>query len=128
MARTCGECTACCVALGVPEIDKAAGDSCPHLSQRCSIYDRRPYSCQAYRCLWLQGLFHNQDRPDLLGLVIDTSERDGPLGPAGGVIVIREVTPNAWERAAAFQASLPSSLPIYVKLLDGRRIIREGAK
>jgi hypothetical protein len=78
-----------------------------------------------YRCLWLQGLFRTEDCPDRLGLIADTSERDGPLGPAGGVLVLREVIDGAWERAIDFRTSLPTTVPVYVKLLNGQRWIRE---
>ena len=66
--RSCGECTACCTALGVKELNKPAGDSCEkgiqigHVQSTtntivgCSTYKSRPKSCRAFECAWLQGL------------------------------------------------------------------------
>ena len=122
--RACGACTACCTSLGVPELPKAAGDPCPHSGAHgCSIYDSRPASCRAYRCLWLQGLFRAEHRPDLLGLIAHTSVKDGPLGPAGGVLVLREIVAGAWDKARPFWATLPD-VPTYVQLMDGSRLVR----
>jgi hypothetical protein len=40
--------------MGVKEIDKEAGRSCPHLDDGagCGIWGRHPPSCQAFTCLW----------------------------------------------------------------------------
>lgn len=57
--RTCGECTACCTHLPIPEnvvgqASKPAGIPCPHLSHGgCGIYDHRPGVCSRFRCAWL---------------------------------------------------------------------------
>lgn len=91
MSRTCGECTACCYALGVNEIDKPEFQTCPELSGcdsahggceseddtklrlrggGCGIYDDRPEPCKTYACLWLDETLPDEaDRPDKLGVV-----------------------------------------------------------
>ena len=54
--RQCGDCTECCTALGVDEINKPRDVACQHLagdSSGCSIYQTRPASCRAFNCVWL---------------------------------------------------------------------------
>lgn len=71
-ARRCGTCTECCDAANVPEINKAAGVRCPHLivGKGCGIYETRPASCAAFRCLWLDGAGSKAHRPDKLGVFL----------------------------------------------------------
>ncbi|OGZ68802.1 MAG: hypothetical protein A3D44_02285 [Candidatus Staskawiczbacteria bacterium RIFCSPHIGHO2_02_FULL_42_22] len=53
---------------------KAAGgeycDFC-QIGKGCSIYERRPFACQVYRCLWVCGKGEESDRPDRLKIVLD---------------------------------------------------------
>ena len=63
--RQCGECTACCTLLGVPELEKGRYMACEHnTGTSCGIYDERPHSCRAFKCVWLQGLIPIEERPD----------------------------------------------------------------
>jgi len=67
--RTCGECYRCCVAFGIRELKKHQDQACRHLdgrnpTARCSIYADRPVACRQYTCLWRDGLFDEEDRPD----------------------------------------------------------------
>ena len=68
--RECGECTACCTALAVHELQKPNNEPCCHLGAGCSIYPLRPDSCREWSCLWLQGGLTKRCRPDRLGLVL----------------------------------------------------------
>lgn len=70
--RVCGECTACCSVLEIPNLAKPAGVSCHNLGdQGCRIYDQRPESpCQTFRCAWLQGFLDEDDRPDKSGGIV----------------------------------------------------------
>lgn len=86
-SRECGECTACCYALGVPATDdecervgwtppgKDAWEPCQHdaLSDGpgCGIYEDRPECCRQFECGWLQGagLLEDEDRPDKIGVI-----------------------------------------------------------
>jgi hypothetical protein len=54
-SRQCGECSLCCKAVAVRELDKPAGQWCRHFSRgaRCTIYDERPGSCRVFNCHWL---------------------------------------------------------------------------
>lgn len=73
--KSCGECTACCYALGVRELMKpsehpcgfqlhpadrdgqppSARDRYPPQRVGCSVYEMRPAECRAFECLWLQA-------------------------------------------------------------------------
>ena len=68
--RQCGECTACCTLLGVPELEKARYSPCEHdTGKNCNIYEARPHSCRVFKCIWLQGLIPINERPDKIGIV-----------------------------------------------------------
>src|SRR5215475_5296431 len=54
--RACGECSACCKLLAVPEINKPPHQWCKHCRPGrggCLIYDRRPTICRVFACAWL---------------------------------------------------------------------------
>ena len=86
--RQCGACHACCVHVGVPELHKAPGVRCERLADEggCSQYDERPESCQTYRCTWRQGWLDDSDRPDLLGVLIETRDTFG-----GNAVLCRQL-------------------------------------
>lgn len=93
-SRECGPCTACCTYLGIAELQKPANVPCKHLtkvrSERCcSIYTKRPRSCQTYACTWLQGAFAKHMRPDRAGLMVSIyrSEISGETYSATMVII-----------------------------------------
>jgi hypothetical protein len=72
--RECGDCMLCCTLLPIEEFGKAAGERCQFakFGKGCSIYSRRPGSCQLWNCRWLV----NDDtaelrRPDRSHYVID---------------------------------------------------------
>lgn len=53
---TCGDCTFCCRAMGVTELDKPENVWCTFVRRKpsgCSIYDERPKSCREFECYWL---------------------------------------------------------------------------
>ncbi len=70
--RDCGECTACCAFMGVPELRKPAHAPCSFLREGhgCSIHPGRPFSCRHFDCLWRQGLLDEDARPDRVGMVL----------------------------------------------------------
>jgi hypothetical protein len=98
----CGGCTACCriVPIGELGIKKYAG--CPHVrppwhaaGPGCGVptgYERRPYSCKAWSCLWLRSEWAPELRPDRLGIVVDENmdliEVDGFKTPAAQIWVL----------------------------------------
>lgn len=57
-------------------VDTPRYEPCEHLKKKgkgCGIYDDRPMQCSAYSCYWLEGFGANRDRPDRLGIMLDSS-------------------------------------------------------
>lgn len=102
--RSCGSCTACCTALGVPELGKSTYRRCTHLCDNgCGIYTERPGSCRTFECQWLRGLLELDDgidmdlRPDACGVIFDYQP-----GSAFGELY------TAWEMTAGASAAGPA--------------------
>lgn len=110
----CGDCTACCTALAVADVNKPAGVPCPNLIDHvqllmvrpgpfraagCDAYDERPASCRAFECEWLKGnvgageLVH---RPDKSGALFVRQQ----LG-FGEALVAFEAWPGAFNHMPA---------------------------
>jgi hypothetical protein len=75
-SRECGECTACCVALPVRELDLPPYHACAHLraapNAGCGIYPDRPSICRAWFCTWrLSPALDDELRPDRSGVIFD---------------------------------------------------------
>jgi hypothetical protein len=53
--RTCGACSLCCKVYSIAELNKPAGQWCPHLARGpgCTIYKSRPQDCRQFFCAWL---------------------------------------------------------------------------
>ena len=76
--RSCGECQACCYAIGVIELGKPFSMRCEHQCNKgCAIYSRRPDSCEGYQCLWLSGIGSMGDRPDKSGFLLHLELTEG---------------------------------------------------
>lgn len=74
MTRECGSCTLCCKLVPVPELAKVQNERCRYQrhGKGCTIYARRPMSCRAWHCGWLQGPHNDMlRRPDHVHYVID---------------------------------------------------------
>lgn len=76
-SRSCGSCYACCVYLGIHDLNKMPGRVCKYLdgrdpNHRCRVYasDLKPTSCSIYYCAWRYGHFPPNFRPDESGLLI----------------------------------------------------------
>jgi len=78
--------------LAVLEIRKSERVACPHDEGSCAIYSCRPPSCHGYVCAWLLGWGDDADRPDKLGLIVDTG-----IATDGGGFLARETRPGAAE-------------------------------
>lgn len=94
--RTCGTCTACCKALPVAEIGKAAGRWCQHCNKGrgCRVYGTHPKGCQEFQCQWLLGSFTDTERPDTMRIVVDAVEYER----IGTAILIYEMVRGELER------------------------------
>jgi hypothetical protein len=98
MAGDCGKCTMCCKLLAVSDLKKPKNKLCEHckIGVGCKIYDDRPESCEAFKCLWLQTQDHYPPlpmnlRPDKCKVVLHTTPDERSL--------IAKVDPNypeAW--------------------------------
>lgn len=127
--RSCGACTLCCTVLRVDELDKLGGTPCAYLRRGgdgCSIHERRPEICRAYRCHWLQGGLEEDDRPDRLGAVIDLRTASGTP-----VLEIRQAMPESFERsprlreiAESFRAIHPVRISDVANVMDPEREYR----
>lgn len=118
LTRTCGACRACCTVLGEPSLGLDAYEQCPHEvpegwilidsihqgGRGCARYSKRPQECRDYRCLWKQGLLAESERPDRIGIVVDTTVKlcSRWLGHAYHV---REIELNASDRLEAQQVT-----------------------
>ena len=73
----CGNCVQCCVVLGVPAIDKPAGERCPMLAKPrfakeggCTIHAYRHDECLGFDCAWRMGFWGGvANRPDKTGVM-----------------------------------------------------------
>jgi hypothetical protein len=127
MTRECGPCSECCFSLAVHEIDKAVFTRCKHekASKKgaCSIYAKRPESCQTFNCIWLGGassLLDRKDRPDRIGIVFATAEMVDRQ-----VVIAYVRRPNADKsgRGKELIGKLAGFLPVCISRWDGTRSI-----
>lgn len=93
--RACDGCTMCCKLLGVPELQKPMGVSCPHVinGRGCGIYERRPHPCRAFECLWLMTDMEDHWKPDRSKMVV-AGDETGTLVS----IIVDSGDPDAWTR------------------------------
>jgi hypothetical protein len=121
--RSCGPCTACCHVLGVGALEKPSWESCRHEANGCAIYDERPGGCKSYRCAWLKGDLDDGDRPDLVGLIVDTGLTKSFLPIWGAnALNVREVSPGASDTdkgAALIDRLVGEDRPVFLKLHGG---------
>lgn len=127
--RQCHQCAACCRILEItdPDLNKAYGEPCPHLERKehrrrygaCTIYERRPETCRRFRCLWLDGLGTNADRPDTLGAI--WTAQDNPKAPHGAWMIVYTFrdTPDG----AARVAEVAQGMFVYEKRPDKTEVV-----
>jgi hypothetical protein len=124
--RPCLGCTVCCTAVPVKELAKEGGVACKYAGSvkgrpGCTVYARRPKSCQDFECLWLAGWDAlggaDATRPDRLGAMF-THTKGSSLGR---VLTCFEAWPGAMESAArrVFVVGLAGDEPVLVVAADG---------
>jgi hypothetical protein len=104
--RECGECTACCIELGIddPQLRKPDHVACPHMiaGQGCAIHATRPQTCRNWYCGW--RILHLSDamRPDRAHIMLAPELDSAASGGKGGlrIVVLHE------DRAALLQEEL----------------------
>ena len=121
--RECGHCAACCIWLGIAELKKYQGQTCTNLkngdpNKRCGIYKDRPEQCSTFLCTWRIGLFPDDYRPDMCGMLVTAypNRKDPETGPEAFVI-------NIFDRARCGQLLHGTKLYEIVQrmLADGER-------
>lgn len=123
MPNDCGNCTYCCNAMKVRELEKPANTWCQHCNKGkgCAIYDTRPESCREYECLWLRTQrlekpLPESVRPDRTNVVIGTLNGGNEI-----VLYVRPEHRNAW-KAPAFAPALglfiSRGVPVYISCND----------
>lgn len=123
--RPCGECQACCTAIGVHELNKPPLQRCQHqCDSGCAIYEARPESCRGYYCLWQAGFLEGDERrrPDKLGIILDSRSSD-----AGDVISAWEIREGAADEPATkyLLEKIGTKFVVYVRRYNSnkRRVI-----
>lgn len=75
--QECGECTACCYACKVVELNKKRYTPCKYADKGCKVYHDRPKSCREYQCAWLtQPKVAISLRPDKCGMIFEKSDEE----------------------------------------------------
>lgn len=94
---------------------------CVHSDQGCSIYAERPQVCREYVCLWREEEFGEaEDRPDLLGLMLDVpaNVENHPHYEGIPVVCVREVREKARDEPRATTLLLKLARQIVIRLTD----------
>lgn len=118
--RTCGKCSACCIAPSISQsgFEKPMYEPCKHLGQvGCGIYATRPGLCRRFRCGWLDGA--DTERPDILGAVYWFSH----LKQTGRTLIVLELSIGSFENGAILQHCGRVAAEGYAVLM----VPREGA-
>jgi hypothetical protein len=117
--RRCGNCTACCTAIGVPSIGKEPWEDCRHRTDHnCAAFKTAPPECREFECAWKLGAFRVKDRPDRLGLVIWGIQLEHPkVGKHFQVHVTREGAEDR-ERGRRIIVALLSQAPVAIVRRD----------
>jgi len=72
----CGECTECCNAFPVVELNKEAWEDCQYADNGCKIYNLRPNSCRKCECAYMQNPKVSQElRPDNCGVIFERLDK-----------------------------------------------------
>jgi hypothetical protein len=90
--RACGDCTVCCVALGIDtsQIQKRTGSACRQCrGGGCAIYETRPDTCRDFFCAWMRSPGLGPEwRPDLSGVFLQEIDIQGR--PALSLMLVGE--------------------------------------
>lgn len=74
--NSCGDCTVCCEAFSVDELNKPKNTPCLNCKGGCTIYESRPQVCRNFKCAYLVGGWNKSLRPDKCGAII-INTKDG---------------------------------------------------
>ena len=97
--QECGECTACCYAFPVVELEKERFTKCEYANKGCKIYNVRPESCRKCLCAWVtQPEIPIELRPDQCGVIFEKLSDDTILAT-----LLREPTQQAINQKFDFE-------------------------
>jgi hypothetical protein len=99
--RTCGACNLCCKVSAIKELQKPAGQWCPHAKtgQGCAIHGRHPAECQTFRCGWLRiETLGEEWKPIHSKFVIRLDEGERRL-----IVSNDPAHPEAWKKPPFYQ-------------------------
>ncbi len=123
--RSCGECSACCVALTIddPALRKAQGYRCQHLAREggCGIYATRPQTCRTFYCGWRRLKWVRAPlRPDLSDVLIqlhwEASRQDGPKRLGVAVTLLHRRALKAEGLAETLAAAVAAGAPVFLNI------------
>jgi hypothetical protein len=108
----------CCSTLAVEELEKPAGVECRHCTGNgCAVYEERPEVCRKFECYWLRGQFRDDERPDLIGLMVTRNTHTE----------LTNVVPRHLRRAVASASGVPWAMTVVRDsgraTPDGRRLL-----
>lgn len=131
LGRACGDCRLCCKIVNVEETEdrdgvktttmrKRPGPWCKHACDKgCGIYETRPPACSGYQCVWLEGIFPDEYRPDKIGVVVHGENVPQLDGPVWHVFEVRDGQVTKNRRAARLTAALVAQAQFPVAVLHG---------
>lgn len=94
--RSCGTCSLCCKVGPVPELDKPAGQWCPHCvpGSGCAVHPDRPRSCRQFFCAWrLDPNLGPEWKPEVCRFVLSAEPVHQVL-----TVMVDPGMPLAWKR------------------------------
>lgn len=117
--------------MGVHDLvpkEKPAMVWCTHckIGKGCSIYDSRPASCRSYACMWLQGSFPENAKPDRIKAAFATCilDIDGESVTVIGCFKDSSSTDVKDRRIAALvTAVIDNGYPLLVVAGDARKLL-----
>ena len=124
LVRSCGECSACCTALKVPELGKGEREPCVHAKQivgtrRCLVYENRPDSCRKFRCAWLDGVGPVAARPDKTDIILVLTE--SKFGPTVQAFEMRDNAHLRPTNAEVIERLVRKGIVVVIFKTDGTR-------
>lgn len=95
--RECGSCSACCIELDIPDLNKAAGVRCKHLrlTGGCGVYATRGAVCRDFQCYFLTSNLPEAYRPNKSGLLAYVLSV--PWHGEQGILLVKEIKKGAWD-------------------------------
>lgn len=102
----CGDCSFCCIAPTVPEMDKPLYTPCKALGRDCkgcTIYPTRPERCRDFKCGWLSGMRRGGGkgpahlRPDRCGVMFASGTDETVIG-----VFVDQERPDAWRKGQVY--------------------------